>query len=106
MLVLLLFIESVFFYFRAGQTARQAGPVYGGRSVSASSSVGIDSSGQGYYDNSASVSKWMYHVNKFQKYILISCNAISIIILIFNLFVMDGIVGNKSSLCYNFFIET
>ncbi|KPJ16756.1 hypothetical protein RR48_10355 [Papilio machaon] len=39
-----------------GGFRRQFGPVSGGRSVSASSSVGLDSSGQGYYDQYTSVS--------------------------------------------------
>ncbi|CAG9581399.1 unnamed protein product [Danaus chrysippus] len=39
-----------------GQTRRQFGPVFGGRAVSASSSVGLDSTGNGYYDQEASVS--------------------------------------------------
>ncbi|XP_075972763.1 hase und igel isoform X2 [Anticarsia gemmatalis] len=39
---------------RAGETRRQSGPVEG-RSLSASSSIGLDSSGRGYYDQSASV---------------------------------------------------
>ncbi|KPI94865.1 hypothetical protein RR46_11869 [Papilio xuthus] len=40
----------------AGGFRRQFGPVTGGRSVSAGSSVGLDSSGQGYYDQYTSVS--------------------------------------------------
>ncbi|XP_068626877.1 uncharacterized protein [Battus philenor] len=40
----------------AGETRRQFGPIGGGRSVSASSSVGLDSSGRGYYDQYTSVS--------------------------------------------------
>ncbi|KAM3967839.1 uncharacterized protein ACR2FA_011377 [Aphomia sociella] len=41
----------------SGETRRLTGPVYGARTVSASSSVGLDSSGTGYYDQYASVSK-------------------------------------------------
>ncbi|XP_064072779.1 uncharacterized protein LOC113398978 isoform X2 [Vanessa tameamea] len=40
---------------RAGETQRQYGPILNGRSVSASSSVGLDSSGKGYYDQYTSV---------------------------------------------------
>ncbi|XP_053620753.1 uncharacterized protein LOC128681135 [Plodia interpunctella] len=40
----------------AGQTRRLSGPVTGAHSVQASSSVGLDSSGQGYYDQYTSVS--------------------------------------------------
>ncbi|XP_047510504.1 uncharacterized protein LOC125053266 isoform X1 [Pieris napi] len=38
-----------------GETRRQSGPVTGSRSVSAGSSVGIDSSGRGFYDQYTSV---------------------------------------------------
>ncbi|XP_063821758.1 dachshund homolog 1-like [Ostrinia nubilalis] len=40
----------------AGMTRRMSGPVSSGRSVLASSSVGMDSSGNGYYDQYTSVS--------------------------------------------------
>ncbi|XP_050666361.1 uncharacterized protein LOC126966400 [Leptidea sinapis] len=39
----------------SGQTRRQTGPIYGARGISAGSSVGIDSTGQGYYDQYTSV---------------------------------------------------
>ncbi|XP_022130600.2 uncharacterized protein LOC111004074 isoform X1 [Pieris rapae] len=38
-----------------GETRRQSGPVLSSRSISAGSSVGIDSSGKGYYDQYTSV---------------------------------------------------
>ncbi|XP_023939507.2 uncharacterized protein LOC112046898 [Bicyclus anynana] len=40
----------------AGEHRRQSGSVVGGRSISTGSSVGIDSSGKGYYDQYTSVS--------------------------------------------------
>ncbi|XP_041975225.1 uncharacterized protein LOC121730306 [Aricia agestis] len=40
----------------SGESRRQFGPAYG-RSVTATTSVGVDASGSGYYDQIASVSK-------------------------------------------------
>lgn len=47
--------KQLLMYSRSGMTREQAGPVEGGHSVSVSSDVGVDSSGNGFYDQKVHV---------------------------------------------------